>query len=318
MRKFIFIRPLKNTFLTQIHADFLNKTICEHLRSRYFFRTFFISAILSLSLSIALAETDAFFRQGFGGLSAEAKSESFLAKADDWQITKSTHFIVYYKNAQEDFLERLIERAEDYYNKIADDLGFRRYNFWLWDNRAKIYIYDNAQDYQAATGQPSWSSGCAKVKEKVISTFPYAQRFFDTILPHEMGHVVFREFVGFDNYAIPLWLEEGVSSYQEKIMRLMVNKLVKEAIDKGTFMSLEKLSNFNPQLSQDSELVKLFYVESLSIINYLIKEFGSDNFVFFCQNLRDKKNLEAAFRSAYQFSNIQELEQAWRRFLKEQ
>ena len=276
-----------------------------------------ILTMFFLSLSIALAETDAFLRQGFGGLSAEAKSESFLAKADDWQITKSTHFIVYYKNAQEDFLGHLIERAEDYYNKIADDLGFRRYDFWLWDNRAKIYIYDNAQDYQAATGQPSWSSGCAKVKEKVISTFLYAQRFFDTILPHEMGHIIFREFVGFDNYAIPLWLEEGVSSYQENLMRLKVNKLVKEAIDKGTFMSLEKLSNFNPQLSQDSELVKLFYVESLSIINYLIKEFGSDNFVFFCQNLRDKKNLEAALRSAYSFSNIQELEQAWRKFLKE-
>ena len=54
------------------------------------------------------------------------------------------------------------------YDKIADDLGFRRFDFWLWDKRAKIYIYDDVRSYQAATNQPSWSSGCAIIKDKII------------------------------------------------------------------------------------------------------------------------------------------------------
>lgn len=240
-----------------------------------------------------------------------------LAKTDDWNITKSTHFIVHYKNAQEDFLERLIERAEDYYNEIADDLGFRRFDFWLWDKRAKIYIYDDAQEYQAATGQPSWSAGCALVNEKIIKTFPYAQGFFDTILPHEMGHIIFREFVGFYNYAVPIWLDEGVASYQENLRRAIANRIVKEAMEENSFIDLEKLSNFSPQSFRDSRLVSLFYAESLSIIDFLIKEFGSDNFVLFCQNLRDKKNLEAALRSTYPFSNIKELDRTWQRYLRQ-
>jgi len=239
-----------------------------------------------------------------------------LAQTQDWHTTKSTHFVVYYKNAPEGFLKRLIERAENHYDKIADDLGFRRFNFWLWDNRAKIYIYDDAQDYQAATGQPSWSAGCARVKDKIIYTFPYAQGFFGAILPHEMGHIIFREFVGFDNYAVPLWLDEGVASYQEIIKFSMANKLVREAIDNGNFISVEKLSSFNPQLIQDKTLVNLFYAEAVSIIVFLIKEFGQDDFVYFCQNLRDKKNLEMAMASTYPFKNIQELEQAWRKYLR--
>lgn len=78
-----------------------------------------------------------------------------LANTDDWPIEKSTHFIVYYKNAPGDFIQQLIEKSEYYYDKIADGLGFRRFDFWLWDNRAKIYIHDDAKAYQVATNQPS-------------------------------------------------------------------------------------------------------------------------------------------------------------------
>ena len=239
-----------------------------------------------------------------------------LADTDDWHITKSTHFIVYYKNASKDFIEKLIEKSEDYYNTIAENLGFRRYNFWLWDDRAKIYVYDDAKDYQVTTGQPAWSMGSAIPKDKIIHLFPYTQGFFEIILPHELGHVIFRESVGFDNSAIPIWLDEGVASYQERFGRPIAKRLVKEAMDKHRFVSLEWLSNISPQLIKDPEIVNLFYAEAISVINYLISEFGKDKFVYFCQALRDKRNLEEAMRSTYHFGNIQELDRAWQRYLK--
>lgn len=240
-----------------------------------------------------------------------------LANTDDWSTEKSTHLIVYYKNAPKDFIEQLIEKSEYYYDKIADDLGFRRYDFWLWDNRAKIYIHDDAGAYQAATNQPGWSSGCAIIKEKVIHTFPYAKGFFETTLPHEMGHIIFREFVGFDNQAVPIWLDEGVASYQENRIYSMAHRLVTEAIATNKFINLESLSSINPQLIKDDESVLLFYSEAVSIIDYLVKEFGKDNFILFCQNLRDKTDLEKAISYIYPFRNIHELDQAWQRYLSE-
>lgn len=238
-----------------------------------------------------------------------------FALAADWNTDKSTHFIIYYKNAPDRFLDELIDQAEGYYNKIADDLGFRRYNFWLWDNRAKIYIYDNAQDYQIATGKPSWSSGCAYPREKVIHTFPYAKNFFNTILPHEMGHIIFREFVGFDNPAIPVWLEEGVASYQQDLRFSTAGIMIKEALAKNRFIPLKKLAELDPLSMTDTELVNLFYAESVSILDYLVKEFGQDRFMLFCQGLRDKQNLEKALLLAYPFKNIEELDKEWCRHL---
>lgn len=241
---------------------------------------------------------------------------SALSQGGDWQVNKSTHFMVYYKNAPNDFVEQVVEKSENYYDKIAEDLGFRRYDFWLWDERAKIYIHDNSRDYQLATGQPAWSAGCARASEKIIHTYPFAKGFFETILPHEMSHIIFREFVGFNNYAVPLWLEEGVASYQESLKNYMYSQILKQAIRDGTFVNLYNLSSLNPQMMTDSASVSLFYAEATSIVDFLVKEFGRDSFVLFCQNLRDKKNLERAIASTYPYKDIQELDRAWQEHLK--
>ena len=237
------------------------------------------------------------------------------AQQQKWHIAKSKHFIIYYHNASERLIDDIIDKSEEYYDKIADDLGFVRYDFWLWDNRAKIYIYDDAAAYQSATGQPSWSSGCAYTKDKVIHTFPYAKGFLETILPHELGHIIFREFVGFDNNAVPIWLDEGVACYQEKSRYLLSKNSLKRAIKDKKFLTIKELSDFNPQLVTDSERVNIFYNESVNIVNYLIKEFGEDNFALFCQVLRDKKNLNEALRRAYPFTNIEEMNKAWERYI---
>lgn len=241
----------------------------------------------------------------------------FAQDSEKWKTVKSTHFIAYYNNADGSFLNKVVEKSEEYYNQIADTLGFRRYNFWLWDNRAKIYIYDNADQYQLATGQPSWSAGAAISKEKIIYTFPNEKGFLQTILPHELGHIIFREFVGFDNYVIPLWLDEGVASYQEAGRRITAEMLVKQAIKDNRLMSLQDLSAFNVLSLKNREAVNIFYAEAFSIVDYLIKKFGSDKFVLFCQVIRDKKNLEEAIRYTYSFNDLKEFDAAWQKYLRE-
>jgi hypothetical protein len=82
--------------------------------------------------------------------------------------------------------------AEEYYRSITNELGFTRFNNWLWEDRASIYIYDDSQEYIAATKQPSWSAGLAAYREKKITTYLADAGFFDTLLPHELGHIIFR------------------------------------------------------------------------------------------------------------------------------
>jgi len=235
-----------------------------------------------------------------------------FAGEQDWHIAKSTHFLVYYNKAGQDQLERLTQRAEEYYNEITDELGFTRFNFWTWDDRAKIYLFDTQEEYMKATGTPDWSGGQTLASGKVIRTFITAPDFLDNILPHEMGHIIFREMVGFNNPAIPLWLEEGVATYQEKQRVPGIKKYLAGQIKNGSFMGLASLESFDLVNSKDKEKVELFYLESYSLLDYLVSEFGKDRFVLFCQNLRDHKDLRQALAFTYSFGGKEEFESSWR------
>lgn len=235
--------------------------------------------------------------------------------ATAWKETKSTHFIIYYKNAPEEYISQVSYRAESYYDSIAEELGFRRFNFWLWDNRAKIYIYDNASDYQTSTGLPPWTLGDAVPREKVIRAFPFAQNFFEVTLPHELSHVIFREFVGFDNYSIPLWLDEGVASFYQKMQYQGIKTALQSAKRSGRLMPIPELTSIRSVWNMDKIRVGLFYMEAVSIVDFLFKEYGKDSFVSFCQNLRDKKDFGRALSATYPLGSLQELDTLWQRSL---
>ena len=145
-----------------------------------------------------------------------------------------------------------------------------------------------------------------------------AHGFFDSILPHELGHIVFREFIG-ANTKIPLWMEEGVAMFQEKAKRWGANKVVKMAIDNKTFIPLNELSTLRLAGNTDQAFVDIFYAEAASVIYYLITEFGEYRFVQFCNNLKEGKVFNQALESAYmRFDDVDQLNRAWVKYLGSQ
>lgn len=239
-----------------------------------------------------------------------------VSAAEAWRVYKSRHFLVFYDQAPEDFIRSTAEYAEGYYDRIAQELGFMRFDFWLWDNRARIYIHNSALEYQYATGNPSWSGGAASASDKVIHTYVHAENFVHTILPHEMGHIIFREFVGAYNPAVPLWLEEGVASYQEKAKYAGARSAVKQAQLGGRQIDLYQLSSAGSLFLLDEHSAYLFYAQAFTIVDFLIQEYGADRFVYFCQNLRDKQNMDRALSSAYPLNGLAGLQEAWRKWIK--
>jgi hypothetical protein len=235
--------------------------------------------------------------------------------AQEWEESKQRHFIIYYKEAPEDFIKSVGEMAEQYYEEITRNLGFRRFKTWTWDSRAKIYIYNDAEDYLQSSKQARWSHGVASPKDKVIRTYPSDHGFFDSTLPHELGHIIFREFVGFEA-RIPIWFEEGVAMYQEKAKRWGAYRTVKKAIADGKFMSLDEMTHMRLSGKIHNEIVNLFYAESASIVYYMINELGQHRFVRFCRKLQEGGPFEWALESVYvRFKNIDKLNEAWLAYL---
>jgi hypothetical protein len=244
-------------------------------------------------------------------------TKTLFAQEQKWQELRGVHFLIYYKNAEDDFANRLLDKAEEYYYSITERLGLRRYDFWTHEKRVKVYIYDDIQSYQKDAGQPEWTGGCVDIENKIIRTFYAAGGFVNKVLPHELGHIIFRELVGFNNFATPLWLEEGVACYLEPPgNRTYAQRIIKKAIADGEFIPLKNLNNFNLRQTIGRDKIELFYAEALGAVTYLIREYSQDEFTIFCENLRDKKDLDRSIASVYPYKDLEEFSQKWQEYLE--
>ena len=260
--------------------------------------------------------------------------------AQEWQELKGEHFIAYFTQEQR-FAKEALDKAEGYYRRIASDLGYPRYKeFWLWDKRVKIYIYLDHASYIKTTGQPEWSQGMADYKNKQIASFAGSRGFLESILPHEIAHLIFRDFVGFVG-EIPLWLDEGVAQWAEEAKRKDMKSMAKEFYEKDGLLSIEDMMKLDIRNIKDKNLVHIrpvrtkkgdmaalflspdnlittYYLQSVSLVGFLIEKYGSDRFAEFCRQLRDGKTLEDALRFAYPtyIRNLKELEDRWREYVE--
>ena len=236
------------------------------------------------------------------------------ALAAEWQERKTEHFIVYYKKAPARFIGNVLLRAEENYRRTTTTLGFTRYKGWSWNGRVKIYIYDDAQDYKSASGN-DWAAGSVMTRFKEIRTYPAAYGFFEATLPHETGHIIFRDFIGPDA-VVPLWFEEGVAMYQEESGRREADEEARKALREGRFIALPDLMRLELNRDSDRELVRIFYVEAASLVSFLINDGEVYRFARLCRELKDRVPFDGALKKSYmKYPGIEMLEAAWKGYL---
>jgi hypothetical protein len=231
-----------------------------------------------------------------------------------WETTKSQHFIVSYQDSSHKaYVDKLILKAEEYYQSIVEELGYRRFDFWTWDNRAKIYLFNSSEDYQKDTGRLAWSGATVHVKKRSIHTFVNQEGFFESMLPHELTHIIFREFIGM-KVNLPLWIDEGVACSQEKSTLNERLQFAKNLVKSDIYLSLDNLIRIS-----DYNLVvpRVFYSESASLVVFLLKQgYGGNSFLEFSRKLRDGSTWQDALKDVYGYKNLSDLEGQWKAFVQ--
>lgn len=274
----------------------------------------------------------------------------------NWQEIKSDHFILFYLPVSpavnsgvssgniaecEDFSKDVLHKAELYYERIAEDLGYQRSSgFWTWDKRVKIYIYPDKAGFSKVSDHPEWAAGVADYNTKTIISYLGNKDFAQTILPHEIAHLIFRDFVGFKG-EIPLWLDEGVAQWTETEKRQQVMKLVKEMFRNNGLLTIEDMMTLaiknikngskvfiRPTRNRDKEksvlflsgdnLIAVYYAQSVSLVGFLIEKFGKVEFTNFCRALRDGKGVEESLVAVYSphIRNLTDFDDQWREYLE--
>ncbi len=248
-----------------------------------------------------------------------AASGNLAAATSEWQVVRGRHFLVHYRGDQA-FAEKVAGRAEEYYDSITKDLGFARYdNFWLWENRVSILIYPSKGEFAGATGAPVWAIGKAEYSRKTISTYAGGETFVDSVLPHEMTHLIFRDFIGFKG-DIPLWLNEGVAQWEEPAKRANLARYHARLSADNACIPFDRLMAMDVKQVTASGRASDFYSQAMSMVGFLITRHGSAKFRTFCGEIRDGRSLDDSLRFAYPgvLRNIKEFEKAWKKYLTEQ
>ena len=255
---------------------------------RLFCATIFISAMLAFS----------------SGLAFESKS--------DWEEYRSTHFIIHYHTSiPDDYIKEFSRKCENYYHLITARLGFSRFSFWLWEDRVKIFIYKTQEEYIKDARRPKWSGASVHIRKKFINTFYFAEDFFDKILPHELAHIILREFIGLTTKA-PLWLDEGVACANEKDGYATYLLLTKELLERKSYMPLPELERAN---EKGVNFPGIFYPSAASVVIFLLENYGQEDFADLCRHLRDGGTFYGSMDKVYGIKDAEDLDKKFLTFL---
>ena len=242
------------------------------------------------------------------------------SSAQTWQEKTSTHFRVFYQQNPA-FAAAVLEYAEAYYNQIRLDLGLthvvhRDQVPWLWDKRCQIYLYPNRLAYRQATGAPAWSSGFVNYPRRMVYSHLEVSSFLEQTLPHELAHIIFREFVGFDNHRIPHWLDEGVAQYAELNRRAEAWDVMRQGLGQDIYIPLNQLNALQVRHASGGT-AHVFYTQAATLVHFFLAAYGPRRFIDFCSNLRDGYSVERAlsFATGGSIASLSALEDAWRTFL---
>lgn len=252
---------------------------------------------------------------GFAGLKPDINEE-------DFKQLRSTHFIIFYdRKVDEAYALKIKDTAERFYRIITGEFNLVRDTPWLWEKRTKIFIAKDKEDYLDKFGCSSWSAACVDYRDRIIYTYP-DYRGFKPVFIHELTHIIFRESAG--TKRLPLWLDEGMAVYVEDKyaggFRRNSFSLLKTKIGDNAYIKLAELNAITPEdlESRSEEFVQLFYLESFSLVDFIINKYKRYNFSRFISCIQEGFSLNVALSKCfYTLGDLNGLEKAWKRFYQE-
>jgi hypothetical protein len=119
-----------------------------------------------------------------------------------------------------------------------------------------------------------------------------------TLIAHELSHMVTRQLTLNTYGNIPTWLHEGISVYAEGQPTNYRLTVLKNAIAEGSLISVMSLTS---QFSADPKLATLSYIESYSIVDFLIKTYGQKKISELLEVFKKGSTYDDALQKVYGF-----------------
>lgn len=238
-----------------------------------------------------------------------------------WHETLSPHFQVKH---QAGFLPPgFVLGLEKIHNRLRMDLSM--FAPWVAKERLKLYLYADRKSYVGGEFKPpAWSNGIAFHKERVVAVYDQANRpKLLEIIAHETTHLLFEGYWWENGKPPPQWLNEGLAMMEENDDPRVPEKSewfqTQALLDPNKTIPFKEFVEIRPtqdMKDQDKDQVSLWYVQAFSLVHFLYREHSRLQFQNFCGMLRDGKEIDEAAWRVYRFRSSEDLDHAWRNWLK--
>ncbi|HEX4590656.1 MAG TPA: hypothetical protein VH120_12040 [Gemmataceae bacterium] len=231
--------------------------------------------------------------------------------SDGWARAESANFRLIHKQTRE-FAEQLVRAAEQ-----ARAAALEKWSGGSkaeWKPACEMYLYATSAEYAKATGKPADSPGHATYKAQNGSIVGRRldlraddPNLLTCVVPHETTHLVLGDL--FADAPLPRWADEGMAVLAEPPARLdRFNRTLHSNRRQGRLVPLEQL--FTKNEYPDASLITVFYVESVSVVEFLVAEKGPQAFVQFVRDVA-KSGLDAALQKHYDCRGVSALQDRW-------
>lgn len=212
--------------------------------------------------------------------------------------------LCWYKGG-DSFARELMNACQEGLARLTQDIG-------TYPERSiKIYIYASTVDLQGAMiSSNEWSGGVAFTDFGIIaiSISPSELDWGKRALVHELTHLVVRQ-VTFSPYGqLPLWLDEGLATYNEGELDPFLRPYLEEAILEDELISVRSLCS---PFSAYPEKAYLSYAQSYSLVEYLLDNYGQDKMLDLLALLKQGSTYDEALTEVYGF-DMDGLDARWR------
>jgi hypothetical protein len=224
-----------------------------------------------------------------------------------WESISEGNLTVYYYFGDAQSQQTVLRTARETINDIGRLMNARV------DHRVKVWVYRTAAEMQPAVASRRGQGPNTSVQtlgEVGASDTALVSRDTDflNIVRHEVAHIVTRAATRNHIADIPIWINEGISSYAQSDLLPSEAQALRTAIQRNRVLPITSLG---ASARGAAEVVSLFYAQSGSIVTYLVETHGEEKFAQFIAALASDTT-EGALKKVYDF-DLLGLENNWRR-----
>jgi hypothetical protein len=238
-----------------------------------------------------------------------------LVYADErftWKTENGPVVRVHWYEGSDDFGRRALQIAEDGIEKSATLLGVTE------EEPVDFFIYADETAFREALGPSTRENVGGQADSEIRTLFaliPPSQiddAWVETVIPHELTHLVFDTAVRNPYHYPPRWLNEGLAVYESEGYPPDYRSAVGNAARDGTLIPLSGIAG---QFPTSEDRFRLAYGESVSAVDFFIRTYGQDKLVTLISSYAAGRTDDEAFSAAIGV-DVDAFEAAWLADLK--